>query len=216
MKIRREVLCLYGVTDRSWLNGGRMYDQVEKALKGGATMIQLREKNLDKEAFIAEAREIGALCRQYEAPFIIDDQVEIAKLVDADGVHVGQGDMNPQEARKILGENKIIGVTARTLEQALKAQEDGADYLGVGAVFPTSTKKDTSPVSRELLREICRSVSVPVVAIGGINEENITELSGCGISGAAVVSSIFAQADIEQAASRLRRLADEIVKGEPR
>ena len=214
MRIRRESLRLYGVTDRSWLNGERLYDQVEKALKGGVTMIQLREKNMDRESFIEEAKEIGALCRRYGALFLINDQVEIARLVDADGVHVGQGDMNPREARAILGEDKIIGVTARTLEQGLKAQEDGADYLGVGAVFPTSTKKDTSPVSRELLKEICSSVSIPVVAIGGINQENILQLAGCGLSGAAVVSSIFAQADIERAASNLRCLADKIVQEE--
>lgn len=213
MKIRREDLCLYAVTDRSWLGSARLYDQVEKALKGGATMIQLREKNLEKEEFIQEAREIGRLCRQYGVPFLINDQVEIARLVDADGVHVGQNDASPEEARKILGKGKIIGVTARTLEQAVKAQEEGADYLGVGAVFPTSTKKDTSPVTREQLKEICSTVSIPVVAIGGINEENIQKLSGCGLAGVAVVSAIFAKADIEQASRNLRELSWRMVSG---
>lgn len=213
MRIRREDLCLYAVTDRSWLGSARLYDQVEKALKGGATMIQLREKNLEKEELIQEAREIGRLCRQYGVPFLINDQVEIARLVDADGVHVGQNDASPEEARKILGKGKIIGVTARTLEQAVKAQEEGADYLGVGAVFPTSTKKDTSPVTREQLKEICSTVSIPVVAIGGINEENIQKLSGCGLAGVAVVSAIFAKADIEQASRNLRELSWRMVSG---
>ena len=213
MKIRREDLCLYAVTDRSWLGSARLYDQVEKALKGGATMIQLREKNLVLEELIHHAREIGRLCRQYGVPFLINDQVEIARLVDADGVHVGQNDASPEEARKILGKGKIIGVTARTLEQAVKAQEEGADYLGVGAVFPTSTKKDTSPVTREQLKEICSTVSIPVVAIGGINEENIQKLSGCGLAGVAVVSAIFAKADIEQASRNLRELSWRVVSG---
>ena len=144
---------------------------------------------------------------------MINDQVEIARLVDADGVHVGQNDASPEEARKILGKGKIIGVTARTLEQAVKAQEEGADYLGVGAVFPTSTKKDTSPVTREQLKEICSTVSIPVVAIGGINEENIQKLSGCGLAGVAVVSAIFAKADIEQASRNLRELSWRVVSG---
>lgn len=214
MRIKRGNLRLYGVTDRSWLNGETLYQQVEKALKGGVTMIQLREKNLDRERFLEEAKEIGALCRRYGALFLINDQVEIAKLADADGVHVGQGDMSPQRAREILGEDKIIGVTARTLSQALKAQEEGADYLGVGAVFHTSTKKDTSPVSFNQLKEICDAVSIPVVAIGGIGADNVMQLAGSGIAGVAVVSSIFAQPDIEAAAGELRGLADRIVDSE--
>ena len=212
MRIRRESLRLYGVTDRSWLNGERLYDQVEKALKGGVTMIQLREKNMDRESFIEEAKEIGALCRRYGALFLINDQVEIARLVDADGVHVGQGDMNPREARAILGEDKIIGVTARTLEQALKAHEDGADYLGVGAEFPTGSKADAVEVDHETVKAICEAVDIPVIAIGGITRENVKELAGSGICGIAVISAIFAQKDIESASRELKARTEEMLK----
>lgn len=166
MNCRREDLLLYGVTDRSWLNGKSLYSQVEGALKGGVTFLQLREKELDQEHFLREAVEIRGLCRKYQVPFIINDNVEIALEMNADGVHVGQSDMEAGKVREKLGPDKIIGVSARTVEQALLAEQRGADYLGVGAVFPTGTKLDAGDVSFETLRDICRAVSIPVVAIG--------------------------------------------------
>lgn len=206
-KFSVDSLLLYAVTDRTWLKGRTMEEQVEEALMGGATCIQLREKALDRTAFIEEARSIKRLCERYEVPLIINDDAELALLVGADGVHVGQKDMSPVTARELLGENKIIGVSARTVEQALKAQKEGADYLGVGAVFGTSTKADAQAISRETLQEICRAVSIPVVAIGGIGENNIFRLSGTGIAGVAVVSAIFASDNIKEASSRLREQA---------
>lgn len=213
MKFDKEKLLLYAVTDRSWLKGATLADQVERALRGGVTLVQLREKGLDQETFLAEAGEIKALCHRFGVPLIINDNVAIAAAVDADGVHVGQSDREAGEVRAELGPDKIIGVSARTVEQAVRAQERGADYLGVGAVFPTGTKTDASGITLETLRDICRAVTIPVAAIGGIQEENVGKLAGSGISGIAVVSAIFAQADIEQAAARLktavRRLRDE-------
>lgn len=206
-KFGRDKLLLYAVTDRTWLKGRTMEEQVEEALKGGVTCVQLREKKLDKTALIEEAKSIKRLCEEYNVPFIINDDPETALLVGADGVHVGQKDMSPAAARELLGENKIIGVSARTVEQALKAQKEGADYLGVGAVFGTGTKADAQAISLESLRDICRAVKIPVVAIGGINEEHIPRLSGTGIAGVAVVSAIFASDDIKEASRRLRRQA---------
>ncbi len=206
-KFGRDRLLLYVVTDRTWLKGRTMEEQVEEALKGGATCVQLREKKLDKTALTEEARSIKRLCEAYNVPFIINDDPKTALLVGADGVHVGQKDMSPVAARELLGENKIIGVSARTVEQALKAQEEGADYLGVGAVFGTGTKADAQAIPLERLRDICRAVKIPVVAIGGINEENILRLSGTGIAGVAVVSAIFASDDIKETSRRLRRQA---------
>ena len=176
MRLDKKDLVLYAVTDRHWLNGESLYEQVEKALKGGATFVQLREKNLAEEEFLAEAKEIAKLCKSYHVPFVINDNVEIAKKVDADGVHVGQNDMDAGLARQLLGPDKILGVTAKTVEQALKAQSQGADYLGSGAVFGTSTKKDARPMTMEQLQAICASVSIPVVAIGGICLDNIEKL----------------------------------------
>lgn len=205
MNCRREDLLLYGVTDRSWLNGKSLYSQVEGALKGGVTFLQLREKELDQEHFLREAVEIRGLCRKYQVPFIINDNVEIALEMNADGVHVGQSDMEAGKVREKLGPDKIIGVSARTVEQALLAEQRGADYLGVGAVFPTGTKLDAGDVSFETLRDICRAVSIPVVAIGGITGENLGELKGSGIAGIAVVSAIFAREDTEAAAGKLKK-----------
>lgn len=205
MNCRREDLLLYGVTDRSWLNGKSLYSQVEGALKGGVTFLQLREKELDQEHFLREAVEIRGLCRKYQVPFIINDNVEIALEMNADGVHVGQSDMEAGKVREKLGPDKIIGVSARTVEQALLAEQRGADYLGVGAVFPTGTKLDAGDVSFETLRDICRAVSIPVVAIGGITGENLGELKGSGIAGIAVVSAIFAREDTEAAAGELKK-----------
>lgn len=198
-------LLLYGVTDRHWLNGRRLYEDVKESLDGGVTFIQLREKTLDEETFLLEAKEIKSLCEAYHVPFVINDNVDIAKKINADGVHVGQDDMNVEDVRRILGEEKIIGVSASSVEEALCAEKGGADYLGVGAVFPTSSKDDASDVSFEILKEICEAVSIPVIAIGGISKENVHKLSGTGIVGIAVISAIFGKEDIKQAAIDLKK-----------
>ena len=197
-------LLLYAVTDRSWLGEETLYEQVEKALKGGATFIQLREKKLDEKHFIEEAVALKELCHNYHVPFVINDNVKIAKEMDAGGVHVGQNDMEADDVRKILGEDKILGVSAQTVEQAVLAEKMGADYLGVGAVFSTSTKKDAADVSKETLQAICEVVNIPVIAIGRIGADNILSLKGSGICGIAVVSAIFASEDIENATKVLR------------
>lgn len=185
MNVDKKDMQLYAVTDRSWLKGDTLYHQVEQALKGGATFVQLREKELDQETFLQEAKEIKALCASYHVPFVINDNVDIALAIDADGVHVGQSDMEAGDVRQKLGRDKIIGVSAGTVEQALLAQERGADYLGVGAVFPTGTKKDANNLSPDILKNICDAVDIPVVAIGGITKDNIKELKGSGIDGIA-------------------------------
>lgn len=207
----REQMLLYAVTDRHWLNGRTLYEQVEEALKGGATFIQLREKDLTEEEFLEEAKKIQQLCKKYGVPFIINDNVKLAKEIDADGVHVGQSDMEALDVRAQLGEDKIIGVSARTVEQALLAEKHGADYLGVGAVFQTGTKTDAREVEHSVLKEICTKVDIPVVAIGGITQDNVKELSGSGINGVAVISAIFAQKDIETATAKLKSCVEQIV-----
>lgn len=212
MNCDKKDLLLYAVTDRAWLGDKTLSWQVEESLKGGATMIQLREKHLDHEHFLKEAKEIKELCRKYQVPFLINDDVDLAVEVDADGVHVGQHDMEAGEVRKKIGPNRILGVSAQTVEQALLAQQAGADYLGVGAVFPTGTKDDADAVSIQTLGEICRAVSIPVVAIGGIGQDNVMQLAGSGICGIAVVSAIYAQTDIQNAASTLHALAKEMVE----
>ena len=212
MNCDKKDLLLYAVTDRAWLGDKTLSWQVEESLKGGATMIQLREKHLDHEHFLKEAKEIKELCRKYQVPFLINDDVDLAVEVDADGVHVGQHDMEAGEVRKKIGPNRILGVSAQTVEQALLAQQSGADYLGVGAGFPTGTKDDADAVSIQTLGEICRAVSIPVVAIGGIGQHNVMQLAGSGICGIAVVSAIYAQPDIQNAASTLHALAKEMVE----
>lgn len=212
MNCDKKDLLLYAVTDRAWLGDKTLSWQVEESLKGGATMIQLREKHLDHEHFLKEAKEIKELCRKYQVPFLINDDVDLTVEVDADGVHVGQHDMEAGEVRKKIGPNRILGVSAQTVEQALLAQQAGADYLGVGAVFPTGTKDDADAVSIQTLGEICRAVSIPVVAIGGIGQHNVMQLAGSGICGIAVVSAIYAQPDIQNAASTLHALAKEMVE----
>ncbi len=209
---RKEDLLLYAVTDRSWLDGETLYAQVEKALKGGVTFVQLREKALDEQAFLEEAKEIQKLCEQYHVPFVINDNVEIAAQIGADGVHVGQSDMEAGDVREKLGPDRIIGVSAQTVEQAVRAQERGADYLGVGAVFPTGSKADAVEVSHETVRAITEAVDIPVIAIGGITKDNVSELSGTGICGIAVISAIFAQTDIEGAARVLKERTEAAVK----
>ncbi len=201
--MKRTDMRVYAVTDRHWLNGETLYSQVEKALEGGATFIQLREKKLDEESFLKEAIEIQKLCKKYHVPFVINDNVDIALKINADGVHVGQSDMEAGDVRAKLGKDKIIGVSAHTVEEALTAQKKGADYLGVGAVFPTSSKDDVSVLSFETLKEICQAVSIPVVAIGGISIDNIDKLYGSGIDGVAVISAIFGQKDIKKATKEL-------------
>ncbi len=200
----KKELMLYAVTDRHWLGEETLYDQVKKALDGGATFVQLREKELDREDFLAEALEIQKLCRKYGVPFVINDEVSIAKDIDADGVHVGQSDMEAMDVRKVLGPDKILGVSAQTVEQAITAEKHGADYLGVGAVFATGSKDDADDVSHETLKAICEAVSIPVIAIGGITKDNVSELAGSGICGVAVISAIFGQNDIKKATEELK------------
>lgn len=211
MKCDKKDLLLYAVTDRYWTGKQTLYQQVEDCLKGGATFVQLREKTLDEENFLKEAVEIQELCRRYNVPFVVNDNVEIAIAMNADGVHVGQSDMEAGDVRSKLGADKIIGVSAQTVEQALLAETRGADYLGVGAVFPTGSKDDADDVSHETLKAICEAVSIPVIAIGGIGAHNVKELSGTGICGIAVISAIFAQPDIESATRKLKNLTQEMV-----
>ena len=195
MNCTKEELLLYAVTDRSWLHGRTLKEQVKEALDGGVTFLQLREKHIDSGLFLQEAQELKDLCKQYQVPFVINDDVELALKVDADGVHVGQSDMKAGDVRKKLGKDKIIGVSAQTVEQAVMAEKHGADYLGVGAVFPTSSKDDAQ--------------EVPVIAIGEINAQNVERLKGSGICGVAVISAIFAQEDIKEAAKELKNRTKE-------
>ena len=211
MKCDKKDLLLYAVTDRSWLGEQTLYEQVEEALKGGATFVQLREKELNDDTFLAEAIEIQELCKRYNVPFVINDNVEIARKMNADGVHVGQSDMEAGNVRALLGEDKILGVSAQTVEQAILAEARGADYLGVGAVFRTGSKDDADDVSHETLKAICEAVSIPVVAIGGIGKHNVLELSGSGICGIAVISAIFAAEDIRGATAELKNFTKQAV-----
>lgn len=208
----RTAMRLYAVTDRAWLNGGSLATQVEQAICGGATCIQLREKNLPHGEFLAEALRVKPVCNRHNVPFLINDDVGIALACGADGVHVGQDDIPARDVRALIGPEKILGVSANSVEQALAAQAAGADYLGVGAVFSTSTKLDADSVSRETLREICGSVSIPVVAIGGISTENIPILRGTGIDGIAAVSALFSAPDIRAAAETLRSLSESVAR----
>lgn len=212
MKFAKEDLLLYAVTDRHWLKDETLENQVEKALQGGATFLQLREKSLDDDIFLAEAKEIQKLCKKYQVPCVINDNVDIALAIDADGVHVGQSDMEALDVRKRLGPDKIIGVSAQNVQQALLAQKHGADYLGVGAVFPTGSKDDAEDVSFETLKAICQAVDIPVIAIGGITKENVSELKGSGICGIAVISAIFAQKDIKAATKELKKRTMDMVQ----
>lgn len=211
MNCDKKDLLLYAVTDRHWLGEETLYEQVEKALKGGSTFIQLREKELDTAHFLEEAKEIQKLCREYKVPFVINDNVEIAAEIEADGVHVGQSDMEAGDVRKKLGPDKIIGVSAQTVEQAILAEKRGADYLGVGAVFPTSSKDDAEDVPFETLKAICEAVSIPVIAIGGITQGNVHELAKSGICGIAVISAIYAKEDIRKASEDLKKATEAMV-----
>ena len=211
MKIKPEILRVYGVTDASWTGRFTLLEQVEQALKGGVTCIQFRDKQLENDAFLREAKKMKVLCEKYHVPLIINDHVEIAIQCGADGVHVGQKDMEAKEVRKLVGEKMIIGVSARTVEQAIQAEQAGADYLGVGAVFGTSTKMDAEKISLERLKEICQAVKIPVVAIGGVQKDNFPELAGTGVAGAALVSAIFSAQDIEEECRNLRNISEQIV-----
>jgi thiamine-phosphate pyrophosphorylase len=211
MNSDKDTLLLYAVTDRKWTGRQTLAEQVESALKGGATFVQLREKTLDYDAFLEEAKIIKEICGRYNVPFVINDNVDIAIAADADGVHVGQDDMDAGSVRKKLGADKIIGVSAQTVEQAVLAEKNGADYLGVGAVFPTESKDDAAEVTKETLAAICKAVSIPVVAIGGVSQSNVHTLEGSGIVGIAVISAIFGQDDIESATAELKKAVSAIV-----
>ncbi|MBE6040872.1 MAG: thiamine phosphate synthase [Clostridiales bacterium] len=206
-----ESLLLYAVTDRHWLGDRSLYDVVRESLDGGVSFLQLREKDLDDAHFYEEAVALQALAREYNVPFVVNDNVDIALRMDADGVHVGQSDMEAGDVRALLGPDKILGVSAQTVEQAVLAEQRGADYLGVGAVFPTGSKDDAEDVSYETLKAICDAVSIPVVAIGGITIANTPQLAGSGICGIAVISAIFAQQDIKEASAELRLVTQAMV-----
>ena len=205
-------LLLYAVTDRHWLGNRTLYDVVRESLEGGVTFLQLREKDLDDENFYKEAVRLQKMAREYGVPFVVNDNVEIAVRMDADGVHVGQDDMEAGDVRALIGPDKILGVSAQTVEQAVLAEKRGADYLGVGAVFPTGSKDDAVEVSHETLKAICEAVSIPVVAIGGITVNNTPELAGSGICGIAVISAIYGQKDIYQATVSLKKVTEEMVR----
>ena len=212
MKLDKCDLLLYAVTDRHWLNGRTLLEVVRESLDGGVTMLQLREKTLEEGAFLEEARALQALCRERHVPFIVNDNVDIARAMGADGVHVGQSDMEALDVRAKLGPDKIIGVSAHSVEEALLAEKHGADYLGVGAMFPTGSKADVQELPYETLKDICAAVSIPVVAIGGISGENVGKLAGSGICGVAVVSAIYAKEDPKAAAAGLRKLTEEAIQ----
>ena len=213
MKCDKEMMLLYAVTDRAWVGRQSLYQQVEAALKGGVTCLQLREKELDTEAFLREALEIAALCKRYGVPLFINDNLEVAVRCGADGIHVGQDDLDAAQVRQQVGDRMMIGVSVHSVEEALEAVRKGADCLGVGAMFPTATKADASPVSLETLGAICAAVEVPVVAIGGIGPDNLHRLAGTGVDGVALVSAIFGAPDIENRCRLLRKLAEKIGKG---
>lgn len=211
MNCDKKDLLLYAVTDRHWLDGRRLIDVVRESLDGGVTMVQLREKTLEEEKFLEEAKELQALCRERGVPFLVNDNVEIAREMNADGVHVGQSDMEALDVRAILGPDKILGVSAQTVEQAVLAEKHGADYLGVGAVFPTGSKDDADDVSCDTLKAICQAVSIPVVAIGGITQQNVEKLAGSGICGVAVISAIYAAKNIGQASKDLKAATEKML-----
>lgn len=213
MKLDRKTMLLYGVTDRTWTQKQTLTMQIEEALKGGVTCIQLREKELEYNEFLKVAYEIKELCNRYEVPFIINDNVAIAIKCDADGIHVGQHDMESLKVKEMIGDHMILGVSVQTVRQAIEAEKNGAHYLGVGAVFSTSTKSDADAVSHSVLKEICEAVSIPVVAIGGINKHNINELSGTNVDGVALVSAIFASTNIEGECKELLELSMNMVNG---
>lgn len=210
MKFLREMIRLYAVTDRRWLGEMSLCEAVEQAIRGGVTMVQLREKHLAEEKLIEEAKDMVKLCHRYAIPLLIDDDVHACLISGADGVHVGQSDMAVAEARKILGPDAIIGATAHNVSEAVEAERQGADYLGCGAAFGSSTKKDASAIDRDEYRRITSSVRIPVCAIGGINQGNISRLRGFGLGGAAIISGIFGEPDIQGACENLLPLCRQL------
>ena len=212
MKVDKSTMLLYVVTDRSWLGNQLFEHQIEEILKARATFLQLREKELDQENFLQEAKRIKVITDQYRVPFVINDNIKVALAANADGIHIGQEDLSIKEVRAKLGADKIIGVSAQTVEQAILAQKQGADYIGVGAVFSTSTKQDARDVSYETLKDICQAVRIPVVAIGGINEGNIMKLKGSKVDGVAVISAIFAKPEVGKATAELLELSRKMVE----
>lgn len=212
MKADKNSMFLYLVTDRTWLGENKLEDQVEMIVKAGATFVQLREKELDFESFVEDGRKIKKITDQYQIPFVINDNIEVALAIGADGVHVGQSDLNAGKTRELIGKDKILGVSVQTVEQAQLAEKEGADYIGVGAVFTTSTKLDADYVPFETLKAICASVTIPVVAIGGINEKNMMLLKDSGVDGVAVISAILAKSDVILAAKELLQLSKEMVR----
>lgn len=208
----RKGMLLYAVTDRCWLKEGeRLLSVCEEVLANGATFLQIREKDLDAGSFEAEAASLKALCARYAVPYVVNDSVEIALAIGADGVHVGQSDIKGRDIRSLIGPDKILGISAGTVEEAIAAEKAGADYIGVGAVFGTSTKKNARNLTVEKLREIANAVSIPVVAIGGISARNLMELRGSGVDGVAVVSAIFGADNPGKATAELLTLAKELV-----
>ncbi len=212
MKFDRDNLLLYAVTDRAWVGRQTLLEQIESALAGGGTLVQLREKRMSGEDLVREAREVRALCHRYGVPLILNDDVDAALASGADGVHVGAEDLPVRSVRERVGQGMIVGATAKTVAQAQAAEAAGADYLGVGAVFPSPTKQNAIRITAEELRTICASVAIPAVAIGGITRENLGELRGCGMAGIAVVSAIFSAEDIQAAARELRDAAADLVR----
>lgn len=212
MKVNKESMLVYAITDRHWTGEQTLEQQVEEVLKNGATFLQIREKNMLHDELVKEAVRIKEIAKKYNVPIVIDDDIYAVIEADADGVHIGQKDMDYIEARKLLGDDKIIGMTAPSVELAKKAEELGADYIGAGAVFSTNTKKDTKPLELNTLKEICNSVSIPVVAIGGIDHSNVRELSGTDIDGVAVISALFGANDPGEATRELVSIMKDIVK----
>ena len=211
MRLDKKYMQLYAVTDRAWTGNKTLYEQIKEALENGVTCVQLREKNLDEASFIEEAKKISVLCRQYNTPFIVNDNVNVAIASNADGIHIGQEDMGLKDVREIVGENMIIGISAHTVEEAKFAQENGADYIGIGAVFETSTKNDVDVIPYEKVKSICDAVDMPKVATGGINAANKLKLKGSGIDGVAVVSAIFGAKDIGKATKELYTLSNNLI-----
>jgi thiamine-phosphate pyrophosphorylase len=209
--MNKDFLRLYAVSDWRWLNGMTIEEIVEEAIEGGITMLQLRDKNSTEDEIISDAEKLLPICKAAGIPLIINDYPEIAKKCGADGVHLGLSDGSIENARKLLGDDAIIGATAHNLEEAKRAEEAGADYLGVGAAFGSSTKKNASNFNIEDYLEITSNVSIPVVAIGGINSDNISKLNGFGLAGVAVVSAIFDSDDVKKSAEKMRRLAEKLV-----
>ena len=211
MKFTKESLKLYVITDRSWIGYRSMSEEVEKTLKAGATCLQIREKNISYDEYVSKSIELRKICNKYNVPFIVNDNIEVALASGADGVHVGQNDILNKNVRSIIGSDKILGISVNSIELAIAAEKAGADYIGVGSIQLSPTKGESKILSTEYVNEICNSVSIPVVAIGGINEQNIPILKGIGIAGVAVISAVFGKEDVAEATYKLRKLVDEYI-----